>query len=170
MVSVLGPEYYSRSARELAPDMLGKIMCRRLPDGVLRLRVTETECYYGEEDSACHASHGRTKRSDCLYRAGGLAYVYRCHMYYLLTVVTGPDGHPEGVLVRGVEGHNGPGRTGEVMGIVPRLHGMPLTPETGLWFEDDGECPEYTASERIGVGSASAADRALPWRYSVVKK
>ena len=110
---VLGRAYYSRSALELAPDMLGKLLCRRFDDGTVgRFRIVETEAYYGEEDTACHAHRCSTGRARVMYSAGGLAYVHRCHMYNLLTIVTGPEGHPEGVLIRGVEGHDGPGRTG----------------------------------------------------------
>ena len=52
---VLGKEYFSRPATELAQDLLGKWLCVRQGESVLRRRITETECYFGEEDTACHA-------------------------------------------------------------------------------------------------------------------
>ena len=59
----LDEKYFSAPATELAPDLIGKVLCRRLADGsVLRRRITETECYFGEEDTACHAHKGRTSR------------------------------------------------------------------------------------------------------------
>ena len=89
----LGADYYRSSALSLAPDMLGKVICRKLADGVVRrYRITETEAYFGEDDTACHAHRCSTGRARVMYSAGGLAYVHRCHMYNLLTIVTGPEG------------------------------------------------------------------------------
>ena len=76
----MGRAYYSRSALELTPDMLGKLLCRRFDDGTVgRFRIVETEAYYGEEDTACHAHRCSTGRARVMYSAGGLAYVHRCH-------------------------------------------------------------------------------------------
>ena len=72
----LGRPDYARPATELAPALLGKLLCRRLDGEVIRVRITETECYYGEQDSACHAHRGRTKRTATLYEPGGTAYVH----------------------------------------------------------------------------------------------
>ena len=59
-------------------------------------------------DTACHAHKGRTTRTDVLYAAGGCAYVYLCYgMHELFNVVTGPEGHPEAALIRGVAGAKG---------------------------------------------------------------
>ena len=71
---------FSADAVALAPRLLGKFLCRRLEDGtVLRRRITETEAYFGEEDTACHAHRGRMPRRDVLYEPGGCAYVYLCY-------------------------------------------------------------------------------------------
>lgn len=166
MAAALGPEYFRRPATELAPDLLGKVLCRRAAGGTVRRRITETEAYFGEEDTACHASRGRTARSEGLYHAGGEAYVHRCHMYWLLTLVTGPEGHPEGVLVRGVEGAPGPGLASEALGVDRGLHGLPLSPESGLWVEDDGAAAEWAAGARVGIERSSPEDRARPWRFT----
>ncbi|MDD3232777.1 MAG: DNA-3-methyladenine glycosylase [Candidatus Methanomethylophilus sp.] len=168
MAAVLPPAYFRCSAKELAPKLLGLMLCRRADSStVIKWRITETEIYYGEEDTACHASHGRTKRSEVLYHAGGEAYVYRCHMYWLLTLVTGPAEHPEGVLIRGVEGATGPGLTGNAMNITLELHGKPLTPATGLWLEDDGTVFSYTVGTRVGISRAAPDDREKKWRFTV---
>lgn len=164
---ILPMSYYQKDAKELAPDLLGKVVCRKIDDDIIRKRVTETECYYGEEDTACHASHGRTKRSERLYDSGGLAYVHRCYMYNLLTIVTGPKDHPEGVLIRGVEGYDGPGKVGDLLNISPSVHGARLDGGSGLWFEDDGYKCEYTISKRIGIDSADEKDREVLWRFTL---
>ena len=165
---ILNSAYFARPATALAPDLLGKLLCRRLPDGtVLRRRIVETECYFGEEDTACHAHKGRTPRTDTLYRAGGIAYVYLCYgIHSLLNVVTGKEDHPEAVLIRGVEGAVGPGRVTKAMGITCAENKLPLCPENGLWLEDDGTpVPSLEALPRVGIDYAEKHDRERPWRY-----
>lgn len=68
----LGSGFFSRDALDVAPELLGKVLVRSYPDGSeRRLLITETEVYRGEEDTACHAHRGRTKRTEMLYRPGG---------------------------------------------------------------------------------------------------
>ena len=170
---VLPQEYFKRPATELAPALLYKLLCRRLPDGtVLRRRIVETECYFGEEDTACHAHKGRTPRTDTLYQQGGIAYVYLCYgIHSLLNVVTGERDHPEAVLIRGVEDAVGPGRVTKAMGITCAENRLLLLPENGLWLEDDGTlAPPYTASSRVGIDYAAEYDRKRPWRYCIKPK
>ena len=64
MSKVLPIDYFFCPATELAPELLGKILCRKTEEGILRFRITETECYFGEEDTACHAQKGRTELHD----------------------------------------------------------------------------------------------------------
>ena len=164
--AVLTAAYFSAPATELAPALLGKLLCCRQEDGsVIRARITETECYFGEEDTACHAHKGRTPRTETLYQQGGVAYVYLCYvMHHLFNVVTGPSDHPEAVLIRGVEGASGPGRATKYLGITRAHNRLPLTVDSGLWLEDDGASPEYTAASRVGIGYASEEDQARLWR------
>ena len=173
---ILHADYFAGSATALAPDLLGKIICRRddSTGEVLRARITETECYFGESDSACHAHRGRTPRTEVLYSAGGVAYVYLCYgMYDLFNIVTGPAGHPEAVLIRGIEGVDGPGRTTRKLGITRAHNRLPLVPESGLWIEDDGfvfSNEKIDALPRVGIGYASAEDQARLWRFKVKSK
>lgn len=169
MNEILSQEYFSRPATELAPELLGKFLCVKNQSGeTLKLRITETECYFGEEDTACHAHKGRTKRTETLYRAGGVAYIYLCYgMYDLLNIVTGKEDHPEAVLIRGVEGISGPGRLTKKLMITRELSGRPILLETGLWVEDDGARFEITSSPRIGIGYASEEDQNRNWRFMI---
>lgn len=163
--SVVPVEWFRSDARDLAPLMLGMLLCRETPDGVVRARVTETEAYLGESDTACHASHGRTRRSEVLYWSGGRAYVHHCYMFDLLTIVTSVGDDPQGVLVRGVEGSDGPGRVSVAMGIDKGLHGLELVPGNGIWFESDGCHPGYRELRRVGIDSASREDRDALLRF-----
>ena len=163
---------YKLSAPELAPRLLGCWLCRKTADGnVLRLRITETEAYFGEEDTACHAHKGKTPRTEVMYREGGCTYVYLCYgMHSLLNIVCGDDGHPEAVLIRGVEGANGPGRLTKLMNITREQNGILLSPENGLWIEDGGEDFEYTTAPRVGIDYADKRDREIHWRFILKSK
>jgi len=158
-----------QSAIDLAPVLLGKILCRRLQDGeVLRYRITETECYVAN-DTACHAHRGKTPRNSVMYEIGGMAYIYLCYgIHNLLNVITGEIDNPEAVLIRGVEGFNGPGKLTKFMKIDRTLNGIDLTISKELWIEDDGVQFEYITTPRIGIDYASAEDKAWLWRF--VKK
>ena len=81
---------YAVDAVTAAKALVGAWLCRRLDDGtVVRRRITETEAYCGEEDTACHAHKGRTARTDVMYSPGGCAYIYLCYgMHEMLNVVT----------------------------------------------------------------------------------
>jgi len=160
--------FYSRPATELAPLLLGKLLCREISGETIKRRITETECYYGETDTACHARRGRTERTQVMYGAGGIAYIYLCYgIHYLLNVVTGGEGHPQAVLIRGVEGAGGPGLLTKALLIDRTLNGRELCKANGLWIEDDGFIAEYTAAKRVGIGYASEEDRNRLWRYII---
>ncbi len=164
----LDRNYFSQPATILAPDLLGKLLCRRLGDKVIKLRITETECYFGAEDTACHAHKGRTPRTEMLYHAGGVAYVYLCYgIHNLFNVITGNEGHPEGVLIRGVEGYDGPGKLTKALDITRALNGDDLTESVSLWLEDDGYQCEFISRRRIGIDYATEEYRDILWNYRI---
>ena len=155
-------------AEECAIWLLGKLLCRRLSDGtVFKARIVETECYCGEEDTACHAHKGRTQRNEPLYMAGGISYVYLCYgIHALLNIISGAEGHPEGILIRGIDGAIGPGRVTKTLGITVADNRLVLSPDSGLWLEDAGFIPKKVeAQPRVGIDYAEESDRLRPWRF-----
>lgn len=167
----LGKDYFKHSALELAPDLLGKLLCRQTDEGIIRYRITETECYVGEEDTACHANKGKTERTKVLYEKGGTAYVYLCYgIHNLFNVVTGTEGEPQAVLIRGVEGYSGPGRLTKAMQIDRSLNSIDMTESEEIWIEDDGFKYEYTTGKRVGIDYATEEYRDKQWRFLAVNE
>ena len=162
--------FYQSPAPELAPRLLGRWLCRRLGRRTLRLRITETEAYFGESDTACHARRGRTPRTDIMYAAGGHAYIYLCYgMHEMFNIVSGSEGFPEAVLIRGLEGLNGPGKLTRALAITRDLNREDLTVSKRLWLEDDGADVAFTTAPRIGIGYASARDQKRLWRFTLAR-
>lgn len=162
----IGREDYLRNAEELAPWLLGKILCHRVDGTVIRAKITETECYLGENDTACHASKGKTKRNAPMYFEGGHLYVYLCYgMHSLINIVSGEKNSPEAVLIRGVEGASGPGKASKLMQIDTAFTGIDLCDAENIWLEDDGSVVKHTVSKRIGIDYAKEEDRNRLWRF-----
>ena len=169
---VLDCKYFARPATELAADLLGKWLCVRRDGVILKRRITETECYYGEEDTACHAHKGKTPRTEVMYLSGGITYVYLCYgIHSLLNLVTGPEGHPEAVLIRAVEGVVGPGRVTKFFSITQKDNRVMLEPNFDIWLEDDQKAPlEYKRLPRVGIDYADLKDRQRLWRFVAIDR
>ncbi|HEY0967117.1 MAG TPA: DNA-3-methyladenine glycosylase [Opitutaceae bacterium] len=162
--------FQSQNTVALARDLIGTQLVVRDATGKRRThRITETEAYQGEDDLACHARRGRTARTEVMYAAGGVWYVYLCYgIHEMLNLVTGPRDQPNAILIRGVEGLSGPGRLTKGLGIDRRFNGLAARAATGLWIEDDGFRPardEVRATPRIGVDFAGPHWAAMPWRF-----
>lgn len=185
---VIGKSFFARSTIAVARNLLGTCLVRRVGRTVLSGKIVETEAYCGEDDLACHASRGRTKRTEILYAKPGTIYIYLIYgMYWCLNIVTEREDFPSAVLIRAVEPvegvtlmmrrrgtrkiediANGPGKLCEAFGITGRMHGKPLGPET-LWIEGrGGRLPARAIgqSPRIGVDYAKGCAR-YPWRFFV---
>ncbi|WP_371792637.1 DNA-3-methyladenine glycosylase [Streptomyces sp. NBC_01471] len=97
-------DFFERSVLEVAPDLLGRTLVRRTPDGPVELRLTEVEAYAGEADPGSHAYRGRTARNEVMFGPPGHVYVYFTYgMWHCMNLVCGPEGRASGVLLRGGE-------------------------------------------------------------------
>src|SRR5262247_1472386 len=175
MPAKLSRSFYSRSTLDVASDLLGKVLVRRLGRRSLSGKIVETEAYFGPHDLACHASKGHTPRTSILFGPPGHAYVYMIYgFYFCLNVVTEPKGYPAAVLIRGLEPlenvdlmrqlrnnpqhetniASGPGKLCMAMSIDKKLNGADLLGTT-MWIEDRGLDPEVIeTSPRVGIDYA----------------
>ena len=184
--------FYNRDPRQVARDLLGKVLVRELDGQRMAGRVVEAEAYLGTGDAAAHAAAGLTPRNRVLFGPPGRSYVYFIYgNYYCLNVSCLPDGVAGGVLFRALEplagleamAHNrgltgeltertkrllttGPGRLCEAMKITrARDNDLDVTsPESGVWIGDDGgRRPRVAVTRRIGITKSAEH----PLRYII---
>ena len=166
MATKLDYAFFHRPCLAVAKELVGKVLVHRLEDGtVLRLRISETEAYCGEDDTACHAHKGRTNRTEVMYMDAGTVYIYLCYgIHWLLNIVTGNAEEPEAVLIRACVEALGPGKLTKALQITGKLNRQNIF-DGELWIEDDGFTCEVTTAKRVGIGYASPEDQDRLWRF-----
>ena len=159
--------FFLRDVLQVAPEMLGKIIVRRYENqSVQRFIITEVEAYSGNGDLACHASKGKTPRTEVMFRDGGLVYVYLIYgMYWMLNIVTGKENDAAAVLIRGVENVSGPGRVGKALQLDKSFYGEELATSDRIWIEEGKKITNYTTSPRVGINYAGELWISKPWRF-----
>lgn len=167
MNSRLTEAFFRRHVLEVAPDLLGKMLVRRFEnEELIRLVITEVEAYTGKGDRACHASKGSTPRTEVMFREGGLVYVYLIYgIHWLLNFVTGRNGDASAVLIRGIQGFQGPGKVGKALKLDKTFYGESLADSHRIWVEDMHKPVHYMTAPRIGIGYAGEPWISKPWRY-----
>jgi DNA-3-methyladenine glycosylase len=180
--------YIREDVVRIAKDLLGKVLVSEIGGVRTAGMIVETEAYAGVTDRASHAYGGRrTPRTEVMYRAGGVAYVYLCYgIHHLVNVVTNTKDVPHAVLIRGLEpleGVNdmlrrrnrqaagprltaGPGALSQAMGIRTEHTGCSLQgPE--IFIEDrqiEIHLEQIIEATRVGVAYAGA-DALRPYRF-----
>jgi DNA-3-methyladenine glycosylase len=164
--------YFNRPTLTVARSLIGKYLVRSIDGRELVGKIIEVEAYVGPQDQACHASKGRTQRTDVLFGPAGIAYVYLIYgMYHCLNVVTEREEFPSAVLIRAIEIDgkliDGPGRLCRALEIDRRLNRVDFTAGEFIWFEDRGvsvKRGEVEAHPRVGVDYAGEWAK-KPWRF-----
>jgi DNA-3-methyladenine glycosylase len=177
--------FFARPSPEVGPDLLGRILVRKVGDGrLLTVRIVEAEAYQ-EDDPASHSFRGRTNRTEVMFGPPGHAYVYFTYgMHNCMNVVTGSTGEGSAVLLRAAEplegleemarrrGTNdpralcsGPGRLCQALGIDRAENGLDLVRGRLLWLLEGAPVAPSTINVGPRVGIRSGTER--PWRFSV---
>jgi DNA-3-methyladenine glycosylase len=191
--NVLRRLFYEKSTLKVAQDLLGCFLVRKFAgrrrQKIIKGIITETEAYIGEKDLACHASRGRTPRTEVMYGEAGRAYVYLIYgMYHCLNVVTEKKNFPAAVLIRSVKplvtiransyprGKNadskngnilldGPGKVCRFYKIDKKLNGWDLTRGEKLWIaRPRRKKHRVRVSKRIGIEYAKHCQHYM-WRF-----
>jgi DNA-3-methyladenine glycosylase len=143
---VLSREFYERDPAEVARELLGKILVRRLDDVSLKGVIVETEAYYGQDDPASRAYKGRKKFNELMFKDVGKTFIYMVHGNWLLNIVAHPKDEVGAVLIRALEPlegveimmknrgirniyslTNGPGKLTKALAITKDLNGIDVT-------------------------------------------
>jgi DNA-3-methyladenine glycosylase len=163
--------FYRRPASELAPDLIGHILVRRERGREWRARIVETEAYVGTHDLACHASKGRTRRTDVMFGPAGHAYVYLIYgMYEMFNIVASRVGDAQAVLVRAAEpldgwetNLSGPGKLARELNITRAENGLDLSGNELFVLADPAYRPTVARAQRVGV------DYAKEWKDALLR-
>ena len=162
--------FFERDVLLVAPELIGKTLVRKSIHSFHYFSITEVEAYRGIEDKASHARFGKTSRNGVMFQQGGLVYVYLIYgMYWMLNFVTGPEGEPQAVLLRGLEGLDGPGRLTKALEIDKSFYGEDLIKSDRIWIENNAENPGVIQKPRCGIDYAGEPWKSMPWRYIKVQ-
>jgi DNA-3-methyladenine glycosylase len=173
---ILPRQYFYRPTLTVARSLIGKHLVRENGKATIAGKIIEVEAYIGTEDKACHASKGRTARTEVLFGPPGISYVYLIYgMYHMLNVVTERPEFPAAVLIRAIEVDgeliDGPGKLCRELEIDRSLHRLDLTQGRSLWFEDRGSRvprKQVGTFPRIGVDYAEVWAK-KPWRFRLIE-
>jgi DNA-3-methyladenine glycosylase len=163
----LDRSFFMQDALEIAPHLLGCALVRRFPDDRVETYIlSELEVYRGEEDRACHAFRGRTKRTGIMYQEGGRLYMYLIYgMYWMMNIVTALPDQPQAILIRGVQGINGPGRITRSLRVNGDFYGEDLVTSGRIWIERRDGPVSYQTTPRINIDYAGDDWIMKPWRF-----
>ena len=190
-VAWLKEEFFDRDPRRVARALLGKLLIRTTPGGVLAGRIVETEAYLGENDEAAHSFIGKTPRNAVMFGPPGHAYVYFIYgMHFCLNVTCLGEGVAGAVLFRAMEPlvgieqmaaargvtlekdsdppkiSSGPGRMAEAFGVTrERDNGKSfVSPRSDLRIGDDGyRVRRVMVTRRIGIVKSAT----MPLRFVI---
>ncbi len=168
----LGRDFYKRNPSQVAGDLLGKVIVRRLGPKTLSGKIVETEAYYGDGDPASRAFWGRKNYNRPMFGEPGRLFVYMVHTWWLLNIVAHMEGGVGAVLIRGLEPlegvqammmnrgmediqnlTNGPGKLARALAVTNELNGLDITEDGSdlLVTAGEEEAFDVGSSRRIGV-------------------
>ncbi len=169
MKTILTPKFFNRPTLQVAKELLGKYLIRKIDGKETSLLITEVEAYDGFKDKASHASRGKTLRNEVMFGSAGYFYVYFTYgVHWMLNVVTGEKGYPAAVLIRSAGEISGPARLTKFLKIDKSLNGKKAGRENGLWFEDrkvEAKPQQIIRTPRVGVEYAGAVWANKLYRY-----
>ncbi|MEX2186504.1 MAG: DNA-3-methyladenine glycosylase [Pirellulales bacterium] len=181
--AIVPVEFYDRDPTVVARELIGMRLVRETPEGFAAGWIVEVEAYLAQDDAACHAARGKTRRNAAMFGPPGTAYVYAIHSRWCFNAVTQAEGTPSAVLIRAIEpvagrewmaqrrgdakSHElarGPAKLCAALAIDRSFDAHPLTSGELLWIDAGEPRPEpwrVATSPRIGISAAQD----LPLRF-----
>ena len=173
--------FYNRPTLDVAEEILGKFIVFNSPIGKLSARIVEVEAYIGQDDPACHAARGMTKRNRPMFGPAGFSYLYLIYgMYNCLNFVTEPEGIPAAILLRGAEPNegsdlmqqtsqksstsgllSGPGKFCRAFGLTTEQNNLDLTGDLIYIESRNVEITNIKRARRVGI----SVGQDLLWRF-----
>jgi len=173
--NTLPRSFYDRDARDVAPELLNKVLVRTGDGPRLAARLVEVEAYRGMDDPGSHSYRRKTPRNTVMFGPPGYLYVYFSYgNHWCMNAVCGPGEQPHAVLLRAAaplaglermrerrgasradrELCSGPGKLGQAFGIDRAFDGADLV-RGKVRIVDDGVAPPARpgVSRRIGLGA-----------------
>jgi len=155
----------------VAERLLGKRLGRKLGETLLEGIIVETEAYFGLNDPASRAYHGRKNYNSAMWERPGIAFIYNVHNNWMFNVVAHRSNQIGAVLIRALEPTkglsvmkrnrpvrntfdltNGPGKLTKSLGIDKKLNGISIVSrESEIFITDTNAKFETSSSHRIGV-------------------
>ncbi|MGC8993304.1 MAG: DNA-3-methyladenine glycosylase [Candidatus Aenigmatarchaeota archaeon] len=167
---MLKRKFFERNPKQVAIDLLGKVLVRKLDKKLLEGIIVETEAYFGLNDPASRAFHGRKNYNKEMWEEPGKIFIYNVHNNWMFNIVAHEKNEIGAVLIRAVhpikgieemkrnrkvkdiiELTNGPGKLTKALKIDKSFNGKFLSPKNLIYIEDRGIKPEFLSSHRIGV-------------------
>ena len=175
--------FFNEPTIELAQKLLGQYIVHEHPDGLIVVRIIETEAYMGPDDRAAHSfGNRRTKRTEIMFGEAGLIYTYQMHTHTLMNVVSGPVGTPHAILIRAGEPimgqeliqqfrgttkskdwTNGPGKLAKALGVSMTYYGHHWS-EKPLYIAKGPGISELEIGPRVGIQNSGDAVH-YPYRF-----
>ena len=171
-IKILQKKFYRNDTKQVAKDLLGKMLVRKIDNQILSGIITETEAYKGKNDPASHASRKKTERNKIMFDEVGVAYVYFTYgMHYCFNVVAKKNNDKAGaVLIRAIQPQqginhmiknrktdnisnlvNGPGKLTQAMQITLKHYNHDLTKKSSLFIIDGKKPDKIIAKPRVGI-------------------
>lgn len=165
----LNRDFFEKPTLSVAKNLLGKILLFKNFKGI----ITETEAYIGMNDEACHASVGRTKRTEVMFGKAGFSYVYLIYgMYHCFNIVTEKEGFPAAVLIRGLKlldnskaTLDGPGKLCKTLGINKVFNNIDLIYNKQFTVLNSKLKVNFITTPRVGIKKATEK----LWRFLVIE-
>ena len=185
-MKILSRSFYAKDTVDVARDLIGKMLVRKIGNKTISGIITETEAYRYKDDPASHSFSGLTERNKAMFGPVGIAYVYFTYgMHYCMNAVARNGNHEAGaVLIRSLEPKeginfmvqqrkideisnltNGPAKLTQALQITKKQYGKDLTKPSSLFIADGIKIKEDDIIKRPRVGIKKATDKL--WNFTI---